>query len=69
MASTGQPRACSSALSKRDVEEAEFRLMPAYPAAITIVLACTTMPVFQPAIEAATGCPTVDLEKLLTRAN
>jgi len=51
------------------VEEAEFRLMPAHPAVTTIVLARTTILVIQPAIEAATGRPTVDPEKLLTRAN
>jgi len=55
--------------AERDVVEAAIRLVSAYPAVRTIVLECTNMPVFQPAIEAATGRPTVDLVRLLTRAN
>ena len=55
--------------AEQNVVEAAMRLVSAHPAVRTIVLECTNMPVFQSAIEAATGRPTVDLVRLLTRAN
>lgn len=56
------------ALAERDVVEAAQRLVERHPAIRTLVLECTNMPVYQSAIEAATGRPTVDLIRLLTRA-
>ena len=57
------------ARAERDVVVAAQRLVGRHPAIRTIVLECTNMPVYQSAIEAATGRPTVDLIRLLTRGS
>jgi hypothetical protein len=51
------------------VVAAAKHLVGRHPAIRTIVLACTNMPKYQSAIEAATGRPTVDLIRLLTRGS
>ncbi len=57
------------ARAERDVVAAAKHLVGRHLAIRTIVLACTTMPKYQSAIEAATGRPTVDLIRLLTRGS
>ena len=55
--------------AERDVLNAALALVTRDPAVKTIVLECTNLPVYQSAIEAATGRPTVDLVRMLSGLN
>ena len=52
--------------AERVVVSAALTLVTRHPAVKTIVLECTNLPVYQSAIEAATGRPTVDLVRMLS---
>lgn len=52
--------------AERAVVSAALALVTRDPAVRTIVLECTNLPVYQNAIEAATGRPTVDLVRMLS---
>jgi hypothetical protein len=54
--------------AERAVVSAALALVTRDPAVRTIVLECTNLPVYQSAIEAATGRPTVDLVRMLSGA-
>ena len=51
------------------LRNAALALVTRDPAVKTIVLECTNLPVYQSAIEAATGRPTVDLVRMLSGLN